>query len=92
MSVQAVGALIGTRYALYAAWINGLALFFALCGAWLLIATRVRQARAMARRVAGEQVLVGLEQATSRVNRFFNGFGAACLGLALAVSWCSTQL
>ncbi|MCU1718836.1 hypothetical protein [Pseudomonas sp. 5P_3.1_Bac2] len=94
MSVQALGALIGGRYAIYAAWINALALFLAVAGSWLLVATRIRYSRAMARVAAkGKQAGgYGMDAATARINRFFTSFGAACLGLALAVSWFSTQL
>lgn len=94
MSVQALGALIGTRYAIYAAWINALALFLAVAGAWLLVATRARQNRALARVSASAKPAGGddMEHASARVNRFFTSFGAACLVLALALSWFSTQL
>jgi hypothetical protein len=33
-----------------------------------------------------------LDWATLRMNRFFYAFGFACMGLALLVSWISTQL
>jgi hypothetical protein len=94
MSVHALGALIGGRYAVYAAWINALAMFLAVAGAWLVMATRIRQNRAMLRVSASAKQAGGheAEQARARINRFFTVFGAACLGLALALSWFSTQL
>jgi len=76
--------------------INALALFFSVCGSWLLIATRIRHRRAIAGLVADSDVsesaeLAGVDVSTQQLNRFFNGFGYACLGLALAVSWFSTR-
>ena len=75
--------------------LNLLALFFACAGAWLLLATRQRQLRAMQQ---GEGVSEGHGEAvwraepTLRLNRFFYQFGFACLGIALLLSWDSTQL
>lgn len=73
---------------------NGLALFFGVAGAWLLLATRARERRALARWAAegeaGEEALP-MDEATLRINLFFYRFGAACLGLALLVSWASTR-
>ncbi|HLA29647.1 MAG TPA: hypothetical protein VJ047_01305 [Pseudomonas sp.] len=77
--------------------LNGLALFFALAGAWLLLATRVREQRAVARLlVDGEAGAMPepaclFDEPTLRLNRFFYRFGYASLTLALAVSWSSTQ-
>lgn len=77
--------------------LNALALFFALAGAWLLLATRMREQRAVARLLVDGDAGAMPEQAclfdepTLRLNRFFYRFGYACLVLALAVSWSSTQ-
>jgi len=75
--------------------INALAMFFAVAGSWLLIATRIRQQRAVAGLVADSELaesaeLASLDMSTQQLNRFFNRFGYACLGLALLVSWFST--
>lgn len=74
--------------------VNDLAMFFALAGAWLLLATRRRERLALARLVAdGEgQALPEVGHSTARVNRFFYQFGFACLGLALGMSFYSTHL
>ncbi|WP_349571611.1 hypothetical protein [Azotobacter salinestris] len=76
--------------------LNAVALLFALAGSWLLLATRLREQRALAR-LAGEGELDeeeswALEAATGRVNRFFYRFGAGTLLLALLLSWSSTRL
>jgi hypothetical protein len=81
-----------------AQWINGLALFFALAGAWLLLATRLREQRAVARLLAGAEIdeVPALDcvfdEPTLRLNRFFYRFGCASLTLALVVSWASTRI
>ena len=78
-------------------WLNGLALFFALAGAWLLLATRMREQHASARLLAGSE-LNGLadeaygDEPTLRLNQFFYRFGYVCLASALLLSWFSTQL
>jgi hypothetical protein len=76
--------------------INALALFFAVAGSWLLIATHIRQRRAIAGLLADSEVaenaeLSTLDASTMQLNRFFISFGYACLGIALLVSWFSTQ-
>ncbi|ACO80263.1 hypothetical protein AvCA_41300 [Azotobacter vinelandii CA] len=76
--------------------LNGVALLFAIAGSWLLLATRLREQRALAR-LAGERELDeegnwALEAATVRINRFFYRFGAGTLLLALLLSWSSTRL
>lgn len=76
--------------------LNVVALFFALAGSWLLLATRLRELRALAR-LAGEGELDeegdwALDAATGQINRFFYCFGAGTLLLALLLSWSSTQL
>jgi hypothetical protein len=76
--------------------INLLALFFAFPGGWLLHATRRREQRAMANLQAQRESRPSeeptLDWATLRMNRFFYRFGFACMGLALLVSWISTQV
>ncbi|MFC2972794.1 hypothetical protein ACFOJE_11285 [Azotobacter bryophylli] len=76
--------------------LNSLALFFAFAGSWLLLATRIREQRMLARVVregrmeAGEECLA--DEPTLKINRFFYCFGAGSLSLALLLSWSSTQL
>ncbi|AGO42129.1 MULTISPECIES: hypothetical protein [Pseudomonas] len=95
MSLQALWALF---LAHPAQAVNGLALFFGVAGAWLLLATRARERRALARWAAegeaGEagEAALPMDEATLRINLFFYRFGTACLGLALLVSWASTRL
>lgn len=95
MSLQALWLLIEAQPG---QWLNGLALFFALAGAWLLLATRMREQSAQARLLAGNELNELAEQAyafdepTLRLNRFFYRFGHACLASALLLSWLSTQL
>ena len=78
--------------------VNGLALFFAVAGSCLLLATRLREQRAYAR-LAGESELEEIDQEASlldeptlRINRFFYLFGSATLSAALLLSWFSTRL
>lgn len=95
MSLQALCSLF---LAHPAQAVNGLALFFTVAGGWLLLATRVREQRAMARLVAsGELDEIDDEaslqdEATQRLNRFFYSFGSATLAGALLLSWFSTTL
>ncbi|MGY4534147.1 hypothetical protein ACVW0Y_003285 [Pseudomonas sp. TE3786] len=77
--------------------INALALFFALAGSWLLIATRIRQRRAIAGLLADSELAEGtelssLDASTLQLNRFFTAFGYASLAIGLLVSWFSTQI
>jgi hypothetical protein len=73
--------------------INALALFFAVTGSWLLIATHIRQRRAVAGLLADADMtdVATVDASTQQLNRFFTRFGYACLGIALAVSWFSTR-
>lgn len=95
MSLQALWLLIEGQPG---QWLNGLALFFVLTGAWLLLATRLREQRALARQLAGNQLndladeAYALDEPTLRLNQFFYRFGYACLVSALLLSWLSTQL
>lgn len=78
--------------------VNALALFFALVGAWLLIATRLREQRVAGRLAASSEVegmaqpALMQDETTQRLNRFFYAFGYFSLAVALGVSWASTQL
>lgn len=77
--------------------LNSLALFFAIAGSWLLLATRMRQQLALARLSAagaleGVEADGELDEATTQLNRFFSRFGLAVLMGALCLSWYSTQL
>ncbi|MBU3055532.1 hypothetical protein [Pseudomonas indica] len=95
MSLQALWSLV-VAYPQQS--INTLALLFGLAGGWLLIATRLREQRAMARLVAESELETmegdapAMDEPTRRLNQFFNRFGYACLSLALAVSWFSTRV
>ncbi|EWC39260.1 hypothetical protein [Stutzerimonas stutzeri] len=77
--------------------LNGLALLCGLCGGWLLLATRWRQARAMARPVAAvnastRDAVSVVSPASGRIDRVFYGFGAAGLLLGLGLSLASRLL
>jgi hypothetical protein len=78
--------------------VNGLALFLALAGGWLLLATRLREQRAQARLLLEgelatlEAVGLGGDGRSERLNRFFYAFGAVSLLAALLLSWLSTGL
>ncbi|SFI93937.1 hypothetical protein SAMN05216206_3218 [Pseudomonas guineae] len=95
MSLQALWWLIESQPG---QWLNGLALFFAMAGSWLLLATRLREQRALGRMLAGNVLSELAQQAytedepTLRLNRFFYRFGYACQASALLLSWLSTQL
>ncbi len=95
MSLQALWSLFVANPGY---WTNALALFFALAGAWLLVATRLREQFGAARLAGardmqafeGEKVLQ--DEPTLRLNLFFYRFGYACMALALALSWGSTRV
>jgi hypothetical protein len=76
--------------------INLLALLFAFPGGWLLHATRRRELRSMAslqaQRQSSPNVEPTLDWVALRMNRFFYICGFACMGMALLVSWISTQV
>ncbi|MFN3580021.1 MAG: hypothetical protein ACK4VV_06065 [Pseudomonas sp.] len=72
--------------------INGLGLFYALSGSWLLIATRVRISRASAVLATSPALPQGSSNAAStRINQLFNRVGVSCLGLGLLLSLISTR-
>jgi hypothetical protein len=84
-------------HALQAAWMfylgnpaavfNGLALFYALTGSWLWIATQLRSSRAQLRlATAPATTEATVSPATARINRLFYVVGGVCLALALLLS------
>jgi hypothetical protein len=90
MSLHALYALLSAQPG---RWLNCLALFFAVAGAWLWLATRYRQQVAvgpLAFNVENHAVSVA-DEATQRLNRFFYQFGSMCMACALLLSWSSTQ-
>ncbi len=92
MLLQSLWSLISSHPAQA---LNALALFFSLTGGWLLIATRVREQRALARLadVGGlDAELPAADAGMQRLNLFFYRFGGATLTLALVLSWLSTSL
>lgn len=89
MSLQYLWTLFSTHPA---QTINALALFFAVAGSWLLMATRLREQRAVARLAELDEQASLLDEPTLRINRFFYRFSAAALGAALVLSWYSTGL
>lgn len=92
MSLQYLWTLFSTHPAQS---INGLALFFAVAGSWLLLATRLREQRAighLASAIDLDEEASLLDEPTRRINRFFYAFGGATLGAALLLSWFSTGL
>ena len=94
MSLQALWAMFLAHPAQV---VNGLAVFFASAGAWVLLATRLREQRSIAR-LAAESDLEEMDatdvqdESARRLNRFFYSFGYFSLAVALGVSWASTQL
>lgn len=67
--------------------LNSLALFYGLCGGWLIVATQLRSARAM-RLLSSPSGVIEEELPLSlqRTNRLFVLVGGLCLGLALLLS------
>ncbi len=95
MSLQALWAMFLAHPAQV---VNGLALFFAGAGGWVLLATRLREQRSIAR-LAADSELEEVDEAADtqdegarRLNRFFYAFGYFSLAVALGVSWASTQI
>lgn len=70
--------------------LNGMALLIALCGAWLLLATRYRQQIANREaQLANSRVSASAHAdtgATRRIDRFFNVLGLSSLALAWLLS------
>ncbi|MDH4609659.1 hypothetical protein [Pseudomonas sp. BN102] len=92
MSLQ---ALWGLFLAHPAQVVNGLALFFAFAGAWVLLATRLREQRSVARLAAESELdepASVQDESAQRLNRFFYAFGYFSLTVAFGVSWASTRL
>lgn len=71
--------------------LNAVALFLALAGAWLLVATRVRELR-LAGLSTELRLPFHLATASERVNLFFYRFGGAALVAGAMLSWFSTRL
>jgi hypothetical protein len=91
MSLQALYAVFNAQPG---RWLNLLALFFAVAGAWLLLATRYREQAwlgALPVGVDGKAMVAALDQPRERLNRFFYQFATTCLSGALLLSWSSTQ-
>ena len=65
--------------------LNSLALFYALCGGWLIIATQLRAARAV-RLLSSPSGVMEEAASAQRGNRLFMRVGGLCLGLALLLS------
>tara|TARA_R110000751_G_scaffold249300_1_gene349020 strand:+ start:411 stop:689 length:279 start_codon:yes stop_codon:yes gene_type:complete len=74
--------------------INALALFFAVAGSWLWLATQLRGLLAAQRIATAPETpqLHTSDRATQRSNRLFYRVGGLSLGLALLLSMISTQL
>ncbi|WP_373184990.1 hypothetical protein [Halopseudomonas sp.] len=72
--------------------INGLALFYAVAGSWLVFAGQWRSGRGTAQLTAG--VSTGLDDDSAalnnRVSRMFGRIGLGCLALAMLLSLLST--
>ncbi|WP_339844861.1 hypothetical protein [uncultured Halopseudomonas sp.] len=74
--------------------INGLALFYALSGSWLVFAAQWRFARGSVRLAAGFASSLDNDEMPldHRVNRLFYRVGLGCLTLALILSLLSTRI
>ena len=88
----------GFLMSLPALLLNTTALLIACPGAGLLFVTRLREQRAMAQLAAQseeraiDQPMLFLDVRTERSHRLGYRLGFACVGLALVISWLSTQL
>lgn len=69
--------------------LNSLALFYGLCGGWLIIATQLRTARAVRLLSSPSGMIEDPTPALQRGNRLFLRVGGLCLGLALLLSCAS---
>lgn len=72
--------------------INGLALFYALSGSWLVFAAQWRAARGAVQMTVGIGSELARSEATQdgRLNRMFSRIGLGCLALALLLTLLST--
>ena len=68
--------------------LNGLALFFAVNGSWLWIATQLRSSLG---RLPPSETDIS-QQRDQRINRLFYSVGTVCLSLALLLSLVSTRV
>ena len=91
--------LVATYLSSPAQALNAVALFFALAGAFLWLATRWRERRLAARwltetgaEAMNAEAVAAVSEPMQRINRFFYRFGAGCLALSLSLSWLSTTL
>lgn len=67
--------------------LNSLALFYVLCGSWLVLATQLRTARTLRLMSSTAGVVEDeLPLDLQRSNRLFLRVGCVCLGLALLLS------
>lgn len=72
--------------------LNSLALFYGLCGSWLILATQLRTLRAQRLLSSDAGTLEEeLPLASRKTNRLFSLIGCLCLGLALLLSVASAQ-
>ena len=71
--------------------LNSLALFYGVCGSWLILATQLRtaQAKRLLNSSAGP-VEAELPLSTQRANRLFTMIGCLCLGLATLLTIASS--
>lgn len=70
--------------------LNSLALFYGVCGSWLILATQLRTARTLRLLTSSAGVVeADLPLSTQRSNRLFLLVGSFCLGLALLFSTAS---
>lgn len=90
MSLQLLWAFLQDQPALA---LNSLALFFAVSGAWLWLATQWREYRAARLQglVEARGLVFKIDADIERLNRFFYLFGALALLLALLCTGVSTR-
>lgn len=74
--------------------INGLALFYALAGSWLVFAAQWRSVRGGVQLTAGisSRLDAAEEQPGQRINRMFYRIGLACLTLGMLLTLLSTRV
>ncbi len=73
--------------------INAMALFYAVAGSWLCVATQLREARASAMLATSpaDMTQTAPLPATQRANRMFYMVGGVCLALALLLTLISQR-